>query len=84
VWGATLRFRDLYAKWIYRESGSRRLPPITWHRQPADPVGTSGTRRRAPFASPANRLAWREATRSTIVAASDDCTHITDQHTTPC
>jgi hypothetical protein len=36
------------------------------------------------FASPSNRLAWHDTTGSTIVAASDDGTHITVQHTTPC
>jgi hypothetical protein len=36
------------------------------------------------FVSPANRLAWHDATGSMIVAASDDGTHITVQHTTHC
>ncbi len=36
------------------------------------------------FNSPANRLAWRDNDSSTIVAASDDGTHITVQQTTSC
>jgi hypothetical protein len=36
------------------------------------------------FASPANRLAWRDGADSVIVAASDDGTHLTVQHTTGC
>lgn len=36
------------------------------------------------FDSTANRLAWRDPTGSTVVAASDDGAHITVQHTTPC
>jgi len=36
------------------------------------------------FASPSNRLAWRDSTGSTIVAASDDGMHVTVEHTTPC
>jgi len=36
------------------------------------------------FGSSANRCAWRDPTGSTVVAASDDGTHITVQHTTPC
>jgi hypothetical protein len=37
-----------------------------------------------PFASQANRLAWRDPTGSTVVAASDDGMHITVQHTNTC
>jgi hypothetical protein len=36
------------------------------------------------YPSQSNRLAWRDHTASTIVAASDDGTHITAQHTTTC
>ncbi len=36
------------------------------------------------FASPANRLAWRDGSTSVIVAASDDGTHITVQRTVTC
>ena len=45
------------------------------------PLVPAGARR---FAAPANRLSWRDGTGSTIVAASDDGTHITVQHTDPC
>ncbi|GIH15506.1 hypothetical protein [Rugosimonospora africana] len=41
----------------------------------------AGARR---FTSTSNRLAWRTPTASTIVAASDDGTHITVQQTTTC
>lgn len=36
------------------------------------------------FGTTANRLAWRDPTGSTVVAASDDGSQITVQHTTPC
>jgi hypothetical protein len=41
----------------------------------------AGARR---FTSPSNRLSWRDASTSVIVAASDDGTHITVQRTTTC
>jgi hypothetical protein len=41
----------------------------------------AGARR---FTSPSNRLSWRDASTSVIVAASDDGTHITIQRTTTC
>jgi hypothetical protein len=34
------------------------------------------------FSTPGNRLAWRDGTTSTVVAASDDGTHVTVQRTT--
>lgn len=36
------------------------------------------------FASPANRLPWRDGHTSVIVAASDDGTHVTVQYTVDC
>jgi hypothetical protein len=36
------------------------------------------------FASPANRLPWRDGRTSVIVAAADDGTHVTVQYTVDC
>jgi hypothetical protein len=36
------------------------------------------------FASPSNRLPWRDGHTSVIVAASDDGTHVTVQYTVDC
>ena len=59
----------------------------------SQPTGTDNLRARLvpivpptarTFAAPANRLAWRDGTTSTVVAASDDGTHITVQRTAGC
>lgn len=65
---------------------------VTWSALSAqtDPSGLPG--RLAPtlpssarrFASPSNRLPWRDGHSSVIVAASDDGTHVTVQYTVDC
>ncbi|HEY2672164.1 MAG TPA: hypothetical protein VGJ07_17570 [Rugosimonospora sp.] len=57
------------------------LPPLVAGPLFAAPGTTPATRR---YTSTSNRLAWRTPTTNTIVAASNDGTHLTGQQTTTC